>query len=156
MGIRYFAQSVDQADFEHIKAGPCPTCGARPHPRDKAYDDAEPITVSLDKSWSYLQAAFESTGHFAALQLVDGDVTHTHEGWISFQGIVAPEFMPELAADLGSVTTDELRSLFITDGEWRDERSEDDFDYASHYLAEALTFAKSVSSQGLGVVYYIG
>lgn len=156
MGIRYFAQSVDQADFEHVKAGPCPTCGSRPHPRDSEPGDPEPFTVSLDKSWSYLQAVFESTGHLAALQLVDGHVTHTYDGWISHQGVIAPEFMPELAADLESVTAEEVRSLFIEGGEWRDERSEGDFDYASHYLAEALEFAKSVSSKGLGVVYYIG
>ena len=62
MGIRYIAVSIDADDYLRISAGPCPTCGARPDTREPEFGEPEPDVLDLDKSWSYLQQCFASTG----------------------------------------------------------------------------------------------
>jgi len=156
MGIRYYARSIDLDDYQRISAGPCPTCGARPHAREPEYDQPEADSLDLDKSWGYLQRFFVASGHDAAAELVMGDVTHTSRGWISHQGTVAPSRVPDVAADLARVTTAELQQHFQPDGVWRDERSEQDFGYVHSYLAEASRFCDKVVADHRGIVYYIG
>jgi hypothetical protein len=156
MGIRYLAVSIDLDDYLHISAGPCPTCGTRPHTREPDYGVPEPDVLDLDKSWHYFQRVFHSTGLDAAAELVAGDVTHTSTGWISHQGTVAPDRVADLTRELASVTTDQLQSLFQENGGWVDERSEGDFDYVSSYLARAISFTSKVAQEDRGIVYYIG
>ncbi len=156
MGIRYLAISIDLDDYLRISAGPCPTCGTRPHPRERDYDEPEADVLDLDKSWGYLQRVFDSAGLDAAADLVAGDVTHTWTGWISHQGTVAPDRVLAVAADLASVTADELRRHFQDGGEWVNDRSEEFFEYVSSYLAMAVKFTAKVADENRGIVYYIG
>jgi hypothetical protein len=156
MGIRYLAISIDVDDYLRISAGPCPTCGARPHTREPDDGMPEPEVLDLDKSWGYLQRLFESTELEAAAELVAGNVTQTSRGWISHQGTVAPDRVTALTHELASVTTDQLRNLFQENGEWANDRSEGDFDYVSSYLARAIEFTAKVARESRGIVYYIG
>jgi hypothetical protein len=156
MGIRYFAKSIDTDDYLRIGAGPCPTCGARPHTRERDYEQPEPDELDLDKSWHYLQRLFASIGMTAAAELVAGNVTNTWSGWISHQGTVAPDRVRRVAVELASVRTDQVRAQFHNGEEWLDERSGQDFDYVLENLAAAVRFTAKVASDNRGIVYYIG
>jgi len=154
MGIRYFAVSIDTEDYEHIKAGPCPTCGTRPHPRDTDDCEQQTDTLDLDKSWRYLQHFLAETR--PARQLVSGQVTNTNYGWISYQGLVSPDEVPAVAADLKSITSLALEQHFKREGDWINDRSEEDFRYVSAYLDYAIAFTEKVANDARGIVYYIG
>ncbi len=156
MGIRYVAVSIDSDDYLRISAGPCPTCGARPHAREPEYGDPEPDVLSLDKSWGYLQHFFSSAGLDVAAGLVTGNVTHTSRGWISHQATVAPDHVQAVAAELAAVTEDQLRCHFQNGGQWTNDRSKGDFEYVSSYLAAAVEFTEKVARENRGIVYYIG
>ncbi len=156
MGIRYFAISIDLDDYERVSAGPCPTCGTRPTLRKHHYDEPEPDTLDLDKSWGYLQRLFDSQPPRPASALVEGNVTHDDCGWIPFHGAIAPDRVGEIATDLAAVTPGELRSHFQTHGRWYDARSEQDFDYVKAHLADAVEFTAKVAAAGRAIAYYIG
>ena len=156
MGIRYLAISIDSDDYDRISAGPCPTCGARPHARERDYDEPEPDILDLDKSWGYCQGLFDSLGLSAASELVAGDVTNTSHGWISYQGTVAPVRVKEVAAELTRVTESQVRNYFRLGDAWKDERSEQDFEYVNSHLRFAREFAEKVAGDDRGIVYYIG
>ena len=156
MGIRYLAISIDLDDYLRISAGPCPTCGARPHTREPEYGQPEPDVLDLDKSWGYLQRLFDAFDLRAAAELVAEHVTHTSTGWISHQGTVAPDSVSALARELAGVSVEQTRDLFQENGEGADDRSEDDFDYVHSYLTRAVSFAEKVAHDGRGIVYYIG
>lgn len=156
MGIRYLAISIDLDDYAHISAGPCPTCGSRPHAREREYDEPEPDILDLDKSWGYLQGIFGSIGLRAASELIEGDVTHTSTGWIPYQGTVAPARVKEVAAELASVSERQVRAYFQAGNLWKDERSKQDFEYVNSYVGSARQFAEKVAGDDRGIVYYIG
>lgn len=156
MGIRYLAISIDTDDYLRISAGRCPTCGARPHTRERNYAEPQPDVLDLDKSWGYLRHFFESIRLDSAAELVAGHVTHTSGGWISHQGTIAPGRVTAVTAELMSVSADQLRDHFRDGGGWRDKRSRDDFEYVSSYLAAAVTFTAKVAKENRGIVYYIG
>jgi hypothetical protein len=156
MGIRYFAVSVDLEDYERVSAGPCPTCGARQHPREREDYFDESVNLDLDKSWGYFQRIFDSLDLPAAAELVAGDVTQTSTGWISHQGAIAPHRVEQIMAEFELVTQDDVRNLFQKDAVWHDARSEGDFDYVLSHLERALQFLKRVEGEQRGIVYYIG
>lgn len=155
MGIRYLAISIEMDDYLRISAGPCPTCGARPHARERD-DEPEADILDLDKSWSHFHRFFESSGLHAAADLVAGGVTHTTTGWISHQGAIAPDRVPAVAADLAGVMVDQLRSHFRTGARWVDDRSKEHFEYVRSYLAAAVRFTAKAAEESRGIVYYIG
>ncbi len=156
MGIRYLALSIDRDDYRRISAGPCSTCGVRAHARDPDYGEPKADYLDLDKSWRFFQAILNSRDHLPARELVAGDVTHTSQGWISHQGTVAPERVRDIVADLARVTVEELHDHFQLDGAWRDERSEQDFEYVNSFLPRALSFVEGVAADDRAIVYYIG
>lgn len=162
MGIRYLAVSIDNDDYERIKAGPCVTCGSRPHPRDDddyGYDEegySPPATLDLDKTWRYLQSVLRDRPSAA---LVEGHVTHTSRGWISHQGLLSPQEVEEVAVDFSQVTALDVRNC-LTENAHRgfglDDRLERDIEYVTHYLPAAQNFVREAASAGRGVMYYIG
>jgi hypothetical protein len=156
MGIRYLAVSIDLDDYVRISAGPCPSCGARPHTREPDYGEPEPDLLDLDKSWRYLQRLFDSLNLHAAADLVKGQITETPTGWISYQGTIAPDRVSAMARELATVSVEQTRSLFQENGEWADHRSEEDFDYVRSHLTRAVSFAEKVAHDDRGIVYYIG
>jgi hypothetical protein len=159
MGIRYSAISIDQEDYERIAAGPCPTCGAHPRRREPENDDEYwmgPDRLDLDKSWHYLQDVLHSPDPRPAYSLVAGDVTHTSRGWISYEGLIAPGDLRLVAADLASVGRDEVLRNFQINGQWKDDRSEQDFHYTYDHLGHAVAFTKKVAEDGRAILYWIG
>lgn len=157
MGIRYIAVAVNEHDYERVTAGPCPRCGSMPEAREREdYGPSSPETLDLDKSWSYLQHFFQSAGLDRALRLVEGDVIHTHDGWIPHQGVIAPAAMKDIIEDLDAATPAALREHFRRDGEWRDDRAEQDFTYTAYFLDRAREWVREVEQGGFGIVYCIG
>jgi len=155
MGIRYLAISVDNDDYERVKAGPCPSCGTRPSPRYD-YDDPAETTLDLDKSWRYFQRILR--GRPSEI-LVDGEVTHTGYGWISHQGCLSPREVEVAAADLATITVQDIQKYFL--GEKANyltspNRAQDDCAYVTSYLSAAQTFTRGAAGAGRGIVYYIG
>ncbi len=157
MGIRYYAYSIDTEDYKHLKVGTCPTCGEEPQPR--RLDEEERPSLDLDKSWHYLQWLLEAELPRPAAALVAGQVTNTYWGWKSYRGLLSAAEVEAAAADLATVTVSFLRQRMLVEGvrgEGPDERSQENFDYVSQYLADAQAFLKEVASEGRAIVYYIG
>lgn len=159
MGIRYLAISIDAEDYEHLSKGPCPSCGEHPQLRDLDYDEDDRETLDLDKSWGYFQGLFHSDTPRPAYGLVAGAVTHTSMGWISFRGLLSTETVREIAADLATVTTDEIQQFFLVRGRrgaGPDARADEDCAYVSSFLTDAQAFTARAAEQGRGILYFIG
>jgi hypothetical protein len=91
--------------------------------------------------------------------LVAGRVTDTYWGWRSFRGVLAPVDVKAIAADFETVSVELLHQRILVDGphgDGPDDRSQQDFEYVSQYLAAAKEFLREVASKGRGIVYYIG
>lgn len=57
----------------------------------------------LDKCWRELQLLLANPPRRAAQKLVDGQVTHTHGGWISHERALSPAEVKAVAADVSDL-----------------------------------------------------
>ena len=110
---------------------------------------------------SGIRGRLEAKTHNGGVHLtrVAGDVTDTYRGWKSYRGLLSAAEVEAAAADLATVTVSFLRQRMLVEGvrgEGPDERSQENFDYVSQYLADAQAFLKEVASEGRAIVYYIG
>ena len=157
MGIRYFAISIDNDDYERISRGPCPACGAQPHPNDDDDLESPAETLDLDKAYWMLQRVFATLDLNKAIQLVAGGVTHTPRGWISYRGLLSPDVVQEIVDELATVDAEKVRRQMLDHRiGYGDDRVQQDAEYAVEFFNRAKEFLRTVSSQGRGVVYNIG
>lgn len=158
MGIRYFAITIDNDDYERISRGPCPTCGARPHPSDDDELESPAETLDLDKAYWMLHRVFATLDLQKATQLVTGAVTNTPRGWISYQGLVSPDVVREMVDELATVDAETVRRQMLDHriGYDDDDRVEQDAGYTVEFFQRAKEFLGTAGSRGRGVVYYIG
>lgn len=159
MGIRYFALSIDEQDFDHISKGRCPSCGEEPTLRELGSEDDTRDSLDLDKSWHYLQFVLRSDPPRPAAALVAGDVTTTYWGWRPHRGLLNPAQVAAIAADSATVSVELVRQRILVDGRWGEEhsdRAQQDFEYVCDHLLRAQEFTKAVAGAGRAIRYYIG
>ena len=112
----------------------------------------------LDKCWNELQALLTSAEGEAdrpALQLVDGIVTVTCEGWIPVERALSPEEVKAVADDLATVAESDVRRI-ASQFQRSNESEQMEYDYITQFLAAAQGFTASLANDGRGLVYRIG
>ncbi|MCU1409394.1 MAG: hypothetical protein JWR04_101 [Rhodoglobus sp.] len=150
MGIRYYAYPVHAADIDNARADPWAYLSDDPLLDAWGPPEQRPRMLYLDKCWQELQQLLSDN---PALAMVEGEVIHTQDGWISHKKVLAPEELPEIAEGLALVTEDDVLALAEsqTFRETEEQRS-----YIQHYLSAARTFADELRDEGLGLIYLIG
>ncbi|WP_161632193.1 DUF1877 family protein [Nakamurella lactea] len=155
MGIRYYGFALAADDVNSARADPNRFVHAAEHESIRhGWSDA-----CLDKGWSVLQGLFgglrwtmDGPSTRPAARLVAGDVYYTPEGtYLPHYGVLTPEEMTEIAADIELVTAADVDSYF--DAERRDRRG--DIRYTCDLLRQAQTFCREVVSRGQGAIYAI-
>ena len=160
MGIRYYAYPVDADLIDAAKACPRDFLGEDPLMDAWGPDDERPRMLYLDKCWRELQLLFKGDGmrpDRPSIRLVSGNVRETGMGWIPHIAVLDPTEVSEIATDLATVTSSEVRSMFAANPHLEERHGADEeFAYVTQYLRDALTFTSELSDLGLGLVYMIG
>lgn len=158
MGIRYYAYPITSEQYPDALENPCLFHGADPLMEAWGPLEERPEMLYLDKCWSELQVllgAESGVTERPALQLVAGQVTHTHDGWIPHEKALSPAEVQSIAADLASVGESDIRRLLSQLQRWR-ESDEQTYEYVAQYLTDAQAFTAKLSAAGQGLVYMIG
>lgn len=158
MGIRYYARAIDDADIAWLTTYPC-ACECRdprPHRREPL---AEVGTLTLDKAWWEFQQLFDATGLEAGrpagrLVISQPDLL-TRLPYEPSYGLVSAVHVAEAAADLATVTDDEVRAL-VRRGRQSDQRANRSEQwYVTEYLEQAREYTERLADQGLALRYVI-
>ena len=153
MGIRYYAYPLQPSDIESARASPRAFMADDPLADAWGSLELRPRMLYLDKCWAELQDLF---GSRPASLLVQGSVTHTSYGWIPHLDVLDPETVGAVAEDLARVTEADVVASGVRSYRGRGTPAEDADEYVMHFLAEARTFTKSLTTDGLGLIYMIG
>lgn len=161
MGIRYYAYPVLASDIERARDDPRAFLSA-----DPLYDawgpaELKPRMLYLDKCWDQLQEFLGSRPgrpERVSFQLVEGEVTHTYEGWIPFIRVLSPTQVEEVARDIAQLGEAEVLAArvptFGRDGVVNDDPEE--LRYVMQYLDDAKAFVAALATDNLGLIYMIG
>jgi hypothetical protein len=160
MGIRYYAYPVDAHLIELAKSSPRSFLSDDPLMDAWGPVDKRPPMLYLDKCWRELQVLLggdSSSPNRPAFQLVEGNVVHVPEGWISHFAVLDPAQVVEIAKDLTVISPGQVRAKLTATRTFgpRDDLDEE-FRYVIQYLRDAVTFTTSLSERGDGLVYMIG
>lgn len=158
MGIRYYAYPITADEYPRALENPCPFHGRDPLMDAWGPSDARPEMLYLDKCWWELQELLGTVSEAPkrpAFQLVEGRVTDTPTGWIPFERALSPDQVKAVAADLSTVSEQDVRRMLSESQDPRASRPEE-YDYIVHHLAAAQAFTESLAANGLGLVYLIG
>lgn len=160
MGIRYYSYPVRADLIEAAKTSPQSFLGDDPFWDAWGSKDEQPPMLYLDKCWHELQMLLRRDGDSPkrpAFRLVEGQVTQTSDGWISYTAVLDPRQVAEISKDLATVTPEEVRASVMSGHTLGSDRDlEKDVEYVIHYLREALLFTTALSESGNGLVYTIG
>ncbi|MCU1579125.1 MAG: hypothetical protein JWP19_1329 [Rhodoglobus sp.] len=161
MGIRYYAYPVRASDIEFARANPRDFLAADPLADAWGPAELKPRMLYLDKCWGQLQEFLgprPDRPERVAYQLVEGQVTHTSEGWIPFTRVLDPAQVHEIADELSQIGEVDVLAArvrtFRRDGLVNDDP--DELRYVMHYLNDAKSFVDALAEDDLGLIYTIG
>jgi hypothetical protein len=160
MGIRYYAYPVDADLIEVAKSSPRSFLSDDPLMDAWGPLDERSPMLYLDKCFHELRVLLggdSSSPNRPAFQLVEGDVVHVPEEWISHVAVLDPAQVVEIAQDLSVITPGQVRASLTATRTFgpRDDLDEE-FHYVTQYLRDAVTFTTGLSERGDGLVYMIG
>ncbi|OMH23027.1 hypothetical protein BKD30_14210 [Tersicoccus phoenicis] len=156
MGIRYYAYPLPPELVTAARLDPSAYLSS--DPLADAWDldgQSRPRMLYLDKCWGLLQqlTCADPRAPRPSYLLVEGRVTHTHDGWIPWTRVLDADEVGRIADDLALINPDDLDDLFARGAShFRD----DDRDYLESYLAQAKEFTADLRARGQGLVYMIG
>ncbi|MEO6944795.1 MAG: DUF1877 family protein [Lacisediminihabitans sp.] len=157
MGIRYYAYPITADEYPLALENPCAFHGSDPLMDAWGPEDMKPEMLYLDKCWKELQtllAPVPRQPNRPALQLVDGQVTHTETGWIAYERALGPAQVAAIAADLKTVSELDIRRMLPR---FRSPHADnEEYEYVAQYLADAQRFTTDLADSGRGLVYIIG
>ena len=165
MGIRYYAYAFDNHQTQAALTDPhtfissdplADAWGFEPHARvaRPSFEQSVPERdmLYLDKAWRPLQALTNSSEvRRPAYCMFEGDVAMREGGWTwdPWIRVLTPSQVRHIELDLRGRTGDTARRQL-------EERvSDDDVDYAMHYLDRARRFVEDLAWNGRGMVYTI-
>ena len=161
MGIRYYAYPVRASDVELARANPRDFLADDPLADAWGPVELKPRMLYLDKCWGQLQELLRPGSgrpESVAYQLVEGEVTHTSEGWIPFTRVLDPAQVREIAEELSQIGEADVLAArvrtFGGDGFVNDDP--DELRYVMQYLNDAKSFVDALAKDNLGLVYMIG
>lgn len=158
MGIRFYAYPINADEYQLAVTNPCPFHGSDPLMDAWGPRESKPVMLYLDKCWKEMQnllAPSPGQPDRPALQLVEGQVTFTPQGWIPYERALSPEQVEAIAADLATVDDADIRRMASEFPSWY-VSSEQTYEYVAPYLAEAQQFTARLAQDGRGLVYLIG
>jgi len=157
MGIRYSAYPVHP--FDVAEALRCARCFLARERGPSEWEQGEdlPRWLDLDKSWSGLHSLFEHSRFKAndAELLVQGDVTHTSDGWIPHYAALDPSAVRNVARGIARFDEARVRS-HVARQVWTIRDTEEEVLYLTHHLEAAKSFTRLLADKGYGLVYVIG
>lgn len=156
MGIRYYAYPLPSELVAAARLDPSAYLSSDPLADAWGLDGhSRPQMLYLDKCWGLFQRLTyaDPRAPRPSYLLVEGHVTHTHDGWIPWTKVLDAVEVSRIADDLASINPGDLDDLFARGGScFRD----DDRAYLESYLAQAQEFTADLRARGQGLVYMIG
>lgn len=157
MGIRYYGWAISADEVIEAADDPWPVIRRA----DRRYHLPGWTNTDFDKAWPLMQGLLsphwpETRPGYA---LLAGDVTYPHgalQGYEPHIGVLAPDRVPAVARDVGSVSPGDVRQYLAYLCYDDQERRRTDERYLTHYLAAARDFTADAAARGHGIIYQIG
>ena len=168
MGIRYYGWAISPDEVTQAADDPWPVIRRA----DQRHDTPGWTNTYFDKAWPLMQRFFRpdpwpslslptasnTPDPRPGYELVAGDVTYPYgydAGYEPHVGVVTPDRVPAIARDVASVTPADLRQFSAGLRYSEERRRQDDLDYLSYYLKEAMEFTADAAARGHGIIYLI-
>ena len=158
MGIRYYGWAVSRDEVIEATDDPWPVIRRA----DQRHNLPGWTNTSLDKAWWRMQALFSSDGTLIrrpGYDLVAGDVTYPEgyeQGYIPHIGVLGCQQIPQIARDVASVGSADVRQHSAGLRYADESQRESDREYLEHFLGVARAFTEDAAARGHGIVYSIG
>lgn len=165
MGIRYYAYPLPDSQVTFARREPEAFMARDPLADAWGLIDVDsesrpqPEMLYLDKCWRELQWLFgDEDGPFRpSFDLVRGQVTMTHCGWIPYFGVLDADEVTAVAQNIAQVTAADVHHLLEDHPELcRGDDVDGERRYIMELLGHAQQFLASMMTRRSGLIYMIG